>query len=211
MGFDCYEVDGLSPETLLQAQRTSGHTTARIDPLAPLAIRKLLTESGFYYCDTLIEPYCSPQCFRPAKNPDMRHSQDVSEAALLEICHGAFSHGRFHRDPHIPTGCADLRYDNWLKQLYAEGRVQGLFYRDDLAGFIGIRDNCLVLHAVAQKYRGQGIAGMLWTPVCQMLFSAGYPEIVSSVSAANLAAVNLYAALGFRFRKPMEIYHRMAQ
>jgi hypothetical protein len=53
------------------------------------------------------------------------------------------------------------------------------------------------------------MAKFLWTPVCQALFDAGASEIVSSISAANLAVVNLYSSLGFRFRNAVDIYHRL--
>jgi hypothetical protein len=31
----------------------------------------------------------------------------------------------------------------------------------------------------------------------------------SSISFVNIAVINLYSSLGFRFRKPVDIYHRV--
>jgi len=205
-GVDCYEVEMLSPATLEATTRIPGHYTARIDPLASKA---LLAEYGYYYCDTLIQPYCTPGRFRAFDNPDATVSRKVDLTAVLAIAHGAFSHGRFHRDFNLDKTRADLRYDNWLKQLHAEGKIYGLLYRNELAGFVGCQDSSLVLHAIAESHRGQGLAKYLWTPVCRELFTQKHTEITSSISAANLGAVNLYASLGFGFRGAMDIYHRL--
>jgi ribosomal protein S18 acetylase RimI-like enzyme len=125
------------------------------------------------------------------------------------MCHGAFSHGRFHRDFNLSKVQADQRYDKWLMQLHGAGKVYGVCYRGKLAAFIAVDGNKLVLHAVDSSMRGRGLAKYLWTPVCRMLFEAGHLEVTSSVSASNLAVLNLYSRLGFSFRNPVDIYHRL--
>jgi hypothetical protein len=47
--------------------------------------------------------------------------------------------------------------------------------------------------------------------VCADLARQGARELTSSISATNLAAANLYRALGFRFRNPIDIYHRVVR
>ena len=69
--------------------------------------------------------------------------------------------------------------------------------------------NKLVLHAVSEKFRGGGLAKYLWSVACKDLFGRGHQELTSSVSAANLPVVNLYASLGFRFRNSLDVYHRL--
>ena len=204
-GVDAYEITDSSRESLELAVRVPGHYTVRVDPLVS---KQMLHEYGFYYCDTLIEPYCTAESFPGFDSVDADISRDVSLDPLLAICHGAFSHGRFHRDFSLPTAQADQRYDNWLAQLHGAGKVYGLLYQGKLGGFIAVDGNQLVLHAIAESLRGRGLAKLLWTPVCRMLFDQGCGELVSSVSASNLAVVNLYATLGFRFRNPIDLYHR---
>ncbi len=125
---------------------------------------------------------------------------------MLAIGHGAF-HGRYHRDPAISKAKADARYDQWMRELYDEGRIYGLLYDGKPAGFIGEKDGVLVLHAMAAEMRGKGLAKALWTLVIQELFDQGRADLHSSVSAGNLPIVNLYASLGFRFRNPLDVYH----
>ena len=203
-GIDTYEISDVSREALDAAVGTPGHYTVRLNPLAP---KQRLIEYGFYYCDTLIEPYCTAERFVGFDDGSTDISLDTPLDLLLPICHGAFSHGRFHRDFNLPRALADKRYNQWLKQLHGAGKVYGLLYLKELTGFIVADKNRLVLHAVSKSQRGRGLAKGLWTPVCRMIFDKGYDEVVSSVSASNLAVLNLYTSLGFRFRNPVDIYH----
>ncbi len=203
-GLNAYEITEVSRETLTLAARVTGHYTVRVEPLAS---KQLLQNNGFYYCDTLIEPYCSQERFIAFDDNEVAVSCDDSLEALLAICHGAFSHGRFHRDFNIDPALADLRYDRWLVRLHNAGKVFGLLHQNELAGFIAVEGGRLVLHAVS--LRDRGLSKYLWTPVCRMLFDRGCGELSSSISSSNLAAVNLYASLGFRFRNPVDIYHRL--
>ena len=139
----------------------------------------------------------------------MTFSKTVALEPLAEICRSAFLHGRFHRDFNIDAARADHRYENWLCQLHAEGRVFGLFYGGEVAGFIAHIGGSLVLHAMGETHRGRGLAKYFWSAVCRHLFAAGQTEVRSSISFVNIAVINLYSSLGFRFRKPVDIYHRV--
>lgn len=183
-----------------------GHFTIKVDPLAD---KQLLHKYGFYYCDTLIVPRCTIDRFKSVQHPKTSISKQFDSQKVLSICDGAFSFGRFHRDFHLPKASADRRYNNWLKQLIDKQQVFGLYWQDMLAGFVGCDKNCLVLHAVKDEYRGEGLAKYWWSEVCRELFVSGFSDIVSSVSSANLAAINLYASLGFTFSESMDVYHRL--
>ena len=205
-GVECFELADSAPALLALAIQAPGHYTVRVDPLAP---KQELHRHGFYYCDTLIEPWCTPTRLARFEHPDVAIDSTPALATLLEICHGAFAHGRFHRDFNLDPRRADARYDNWLRELHRDGKVYGLLHRGAPAGFIARAGDCLVLHALSERCRGTGLARYFWSMLCARVFTEGLPEIRSSISTANLAALNLYAALGFRFRKPVDIYHRM--
>lgn len=201
-----YELVEYTSEALQQALKTVGHHTVKVDPLAD---KRLLHESGFYYCDTLIAPFCNATSLNAFSHPYARISKIFDENHLMLICDGAFSHGRFHRDFLLNAASADLRYNRWMRQLVAERNVYGLYWQDDLAGFVGYKDNSLVLHAVAKSFRGQGLAKYWWSEVCLAMFSNGHKSIQSSISASNLAAINLYSSLGFSFKTSLDVYHRI--
>ncbi len=204
LGIPTYEITDFSEEDLDIAGRTRGHYTIRVDPLSD---KRMLHAYGFYYCDTLIEPYCSSDRFRFFERKDIHVSPKASFRELLGICHGAFSHGRFHKDFNLDRNLADKRYDKWLESLEREGKTMGLYHDATLAGFIAYSGNCLVLHAIGDQYRGRGLGKYFWSAACRDIFSQGAMEITSSISASNLAVVNLYASLGFRFRKTVDVYH----
>jgi len=203
-GMDTYELREISEETLEKVRTMRGHFTVKTDPLAS---KQLLHAYGFYYCDTLLEPHCSVERFVSYEHGSVTLSTDVGLDELLAICHGAFEHGRYHRDFHITKEMADVRYDNWLKDLYAAGNCFALLYDGEVAGFFGVNGSKIVLHALAGRFKGKGLAKYFWSSACRKLFSQGHQELTSSVSASNVSVLNLYASLGFRFRNPCDVYH----
>ena len=210
LGVETFEVERPEDEALLRiAASRPGHYTARVGPLDR---KELLHRHGFYYCDTLLQPHCPRERFRGA--PDPRASVvELGAESLVAMGHGAFAHDRFHRDFQVAPDAADRRYDRWLSQLHGEGRTFGLAWEGVPAAFFAVTEGPgsahLALHAVADGFRGRGIAKHLWTAGCEELFSRGHAELTSSVSATNLAIVNLYVSLGFRFRDPVDLYHRL--
>jgi ribosomal protein S18 acetylase RimI-like enzyme len=205
LGCDAWELASAAPEALARV-RAAGHYTVRVDPLAD---KRALHENGFYYCDTLVEPYCAARDFKPQPHPAAGLTRDAALAPFLVICRGAFRHDRFHRDFSVERARADLRYENWLKTLNSAGKVYGLTWENEIAGFIAHEGGKLVLHALGEKHRGREIARHLWSAVCVDLARRGEEELTSSISATNLPALNLYVSLGFRFRNAVDIYHRV--
>ena len=218
LGMPAWELAEYSAAALDAADATPGHQTIKVDPLAD---KGALHARGFYYADTLLETAARPDQLRPlkpldghnmsvaARIVDIRREFDLD--AALAICHGAFAHGRFHRDFQLDPAGASLRYDNWLRQLAAAGTVYGLTAEGELAGFIAYQGNNLVLHAVAPSHRGRGLAKYWWRQVICALFADGHATVTSSISASNMAVLNLYATQGFSFRHPQDIYHRIVK
>lgn len=203
-GIPTWELLEYSAAALQQATQTAGHHNLKVDPLAD---KRLLHEYGFYYCDTLIETYCNEAQLQAEQHPDVTISKEIDKEQVLAICHGAFTHGRFHRDFNLSKNSADLRYNKWLEQLIKAHHVYALHWQGILVGFIGYSENKLVLHALSEKYRGKRLAKFWWSEVCNDLFAVGYKEVQSSISVTNLAALNLYSSLNFSFREPRDIYH----
>jgi hypothetical protein len=207
LGYDAFEVVDASAASLSRLS-APGHYTVKVDPLQS---KEPLHRHGFYYCDTLIEPWCAMGGLRCFYHDAAGFERRPPLEPLRVICGGAFRHGRFHRDFNVPRRVADLRYETWLEKLHAEHRVYGLMWDDELAGFIAHDGGKLVLHALGERHRGRGIAKYLWTAVCLDLVRAGAAEISSSISASNTAALGLYAGLGFHFRHALDVYHRVIQ
>jgi RimJ/RimL family protein N-acetyltransferase len=207
-GMDTYEIKEVSEEIMRRVSNKPGHYTVKVDPLSS---KKILHEHGFYYCDTLIEPYCTPERFRYFEHEDVSISRDIDVDKAAEISHGAFVHGRFHRDFNIEARLADVRYERWLREIHDSGNLLTLLFDNELAGFFGYSESRILLHALDRKFRGKGLARYLWSAACRELFDMGHEEISSSVSAANVPILNLYSSLGFRFENPKDIYHKLVK
>lgn len=205
-GIDSYEIHEISNDTLKDIEGTLGHYTVKVDPLSS---KEILREHGFYYCDTLIEAFCRKEDFKGYENEKATISRSFAFDELAEISRGAFVRGRFHKDFNIENRLADLRYERWLKELYDKRCVFALMFENELAGFFAYTDNRIALHAIKEKFKGKGLAKYLWSEAIKELFSMGSKELISFISASNMPAVNLYASLGFRFRNPKDVYHRL--
>jgi L-amino acid N-acyltransferase YncA len=209
-GINTFEIIAESEETLLvtineiKKNKIKGHYTIKVDPLWN---SRILSNYGFYYCDTLIQPYCNYQNFINYDHEKICLSTDNSLEQLLSICNGAFIHGRFHRDYNFDKKQADMRYNSWLTDLFNQKKVWSLIYENKLAGFWGFSQQNILLHALKTNYRGKRMAKYFWSKACQGMFKLGHKEIISSISASNLAVLNLYVSLGFKFKNPQDVYH----
>jgi len=204
-GLPTYEIMQPTEESLKRTERLTGHFTVRVHPLVS---KRLLHRYNFYYCDTLFEPVCHIDAFQPIfdERVSVVHEQDANQ--WIHFCLDTFKYDRFHRDFNLDPKKGDIRYINWLHSLMGEGHVLNLQFEGVSVGFFAYKDNEILLHAIGKPFQGQGLGKFLWSTVCQMVFSKGYPEIKSSVSTANVAVVNIYRQLGFVFKHPVDIYHK---
>lgn len=208
-GIDTYEVINPTEDVLQRVAEMPGHFTVKIDPLAD---KEPLYRHGFYYCDTLIEPYCPRDCFQYYGDDNVSLLKTVEDFQQLKaISDAAFVYGRYHRDFNIEQQAADRRYANWLQQMVESDNVFSLFYDGVLAGFFGYDRNRILLYTHKPIFRGKGMAKYFWSAACREIFAHGYDELLSSISAANMPILNLHASLGFKFRHATEVYHKLNQ
>lgn len=215
-GMPAWELTEYSTAALAAADAAPGHQRISVDPTAD---RRALHERGFQHADTVLTAHAERAQLRPLKPLDGHNmsvaakivgiSRDFELDAALAICRDAYTHGRFQRDAGLPAGAADCRDADRLRRLAAAGHVYGLFAEGALAGFIGHSGNALDLQAVAPAYRGRGLAKYWWRQVILTLLNDGHERVLCAVPAANMPALNLYAAQGFSFRQSRDIYHRI--
>ncbi len=205
LGAPCWELTELTPEAEDWLRGARGFVTLKLPSDSPKGRAEAL---GFRYCDTLLRPACAVGRFRPHDDPRCSVTDEYSLDDLLAMIPGSFTHDRFHKDPLVPAGAADLRYSLWLRDLHREGRLRALTWEGrEPAGFWGYSGGTAVLHALAPAFRGRGLGRGFWTAGCRMMFDQGRDEIDSSVSASNLAVINLYSSLGFALRGAVDVYH----
>lgn len=206
LGMECFEMDRWSPEISEWLSRTEGFFTLKV----PSESTKGDYEKyGFIYCDTLLEPYCSKKDFVGHENGNCSLSGSYRLEKIVEMVYGTFTHDRFHKDKRIPAATADLRYVNWLEDLDEQKRLWAFCWgNEELAGFWACDLNGkVVLHALAEPFRGRGLAKFFWSEGCRMHFDSEFDALTSSVSTSNLSVVNLYFSLGFSMKKAVDVYH----
>lgn len=210
LGFDVWEIRPADPDGLEQAlglARAPGLYTVRVDPRAD---KVPLHRHGFYYCDTQLETSCTSERFRHRAHPSVGVGIFDDIASLLDMARDAFTHSHFHRDFNVDKAAADRRFENWLRQLHAAGKVYRLTWEDSLAGFLAhVGGGRIGLYATAKPHLGRDRSRLLFGACCADLLGRGETELISSFSASNLAIANIFAALGFSFTKVVDIYHRV--
>ena len=87
LGCPTFELCDVHPATLQRACQQPGHYTVSV---APLACTQALHSHGFYYCDTLIEPYCRPDWLLEHPHPEVGLLPQPPLSELLAIAHDAF-------------------------------------------------------------------------------------------------------------------------
>jgi GNAT superfamily N-acetyltransferase len=203
--FECFELRGWKGESLEVAHLKAGHYTLKC---APLESKQELISAGFYYADTLIRPEAPRDQLKLFQKEGLEVVLSALSPEIEVLGRNSFEHGRFHKDPHMKPQAADQRYLNWMRDLAAASKLYLVSYSGKLAAFVCAEGGHLVLHAVAQEFRGKGLAKYLWSAVLRELYKNKEIEVFSSsVSASNLAALNLYASLGFSFKGAQEVWH----
>ena len=151
----------------------------------------------------LQEEGCFSRTLRPA--PPMR---DAGTVALTPVLSREHDHDDCPVCPHDPgrERCTGAERRGRAAAQAGEVPVGAAVVRG--GALVAVAGNRLVLHAMAPAFRGRGLAKYLWTALVDTLFAHGHDEVSSSISAANIAAANLYQSLGFRWRHPVDVYHR---
>ncbi|TQS70583.1 GNAT family N-acetyltransferase [Ornithinibacillus gellani] len=203
---DTYELTAANDEALAVADSLEGHFTVKVDPLMDT---DALRRHGFYYTDSLIEPVCSRSDLRVFEQKGIMLSQDYNRAAILEIAEEVFVHGRFHRDSYIPNTLANERYMRWVEDLLDEKHIYALLYNGTLVGFYAFREDQVLLLGIKKEFQGKGLAKPFTSQGCFEQFKNDYKELKTSISAANVASLNLFYSLGFRLRKTVDVYHKL--
>lgn len=188
--------------------------SARV-PSRDLRATMLLEAAGFRWVELVLDPFRAPL---PAVSaPDgvvVRPAETADLPVLGEIAATAFTTGRHALDPRLDPGLAGRRYRRWLETsvgdprrtilaAHADGDLAGLFLTESPA------DGTVrwLLTAIAPAAQGRGIGRRVWSAVLALHAAAGIERVETTISTHNVAVLNLYAQLGFRFGEPRASFH----
>jgi ribosomal protein S18 acetylase RimI-like enzyme len=150
------------------------------------------------------------------------HSIEVSDATLDDlpaieaIAATAFTTGRFLLDPRLAPDLSSRRYATWVRSAF-ETRPQRVLKAElagEMVGFFVVEhraDSSVYWHltAIAPEWQGKGIGRSLWETMVHRHAAEGATSIKTTISGHNLAAINLYARLGFSFSSAQMTFHRL--
>lgn len=133
---------------------------------------------------------------------------------IERIAASAFGNERYHVDPRLDPKLADLRYARWVRNSFSDP-VQRLFRIRDgdrlLAFFIveSRADGSAYWHltAVAPEWQGKGYGWRIWQAMLRHHQDEGCVRLTTTISARNVAVLNLYSKLGFGFLPPEMTFH----
>ncbi|UOQ44022.1 GNAT family N-acetyltransferase [Halobacillus salinarum] len=201
-----FELTSDKEEALQQTIHKEGHFTLKTDPLTP---KEPLRKYGFYYVDTLLEPRCRKEDFLITKRDGTAIAREGSPERAMQIAEQVFVHGRFHRDEQVPSELANLRYKRWLGDLIEQNQIYYLYAYDQSAGFVGYSENKILLLGLDPAFQGKGLAKPFLSLACAKLLESGVEELITSVSAINLASLNLFQTAGFHLVNSIDVYHKL--
>lgn len=135
-------------------------------------------------------------------------------SAMQSIAERAFGHERYHIDPRLDPRLGDLRYGRWVKNSLNHSRQQLLKVTDSeqiVALFIvEFRERKSVywhLTAISPQWQGRGYGQRVWRAMLRRHQAEGQDCVMTTISARNIAVLNLYAKLDFRFLPPEMTFH----
>ena len=176
-----------------------------------------LIKTGFTPVDLSVQVYhgnlASLQQIR--ENPALHEAGPEDREEALEIAGTSFRHGRFHTDARFPLTLAHLRYREWVARglekrheghrvfvLGETGRIRGMMYAVLDGDMADLRLGAL------HPSRQSGLDGyFLYAGALAALRGMGAGKAVSRPQLSNPRVLNIYAALGFQFSDPHQVYH----
>lgn len=194
-----------------------------------LAAVPVLQRAGFLFAETALVPFTAfrknevftkflsdKSSFLPARYPvdqiglSILDRDDATAVATVKtIAAESFSDDRFHLDAACPKEIADQRFSYWVEDLIAdEGVVFYLLHHlDSCTGFMARKGENLILAGFAQRYLKSGLGDFLWLSVIEDMQRCGLERTNTVISANNVAVLNLYVRLGFKFKDPSVTLH----
>jgi len=136
-------------------------------------------------------------------------ADEVDRAQLVDMAAQVFRNGRFHDDPRIGAKLGNRRYRAWMENAFSsphqrvlkcslDGRIVGFFVVEEPE-----RGHCFwSLNGLAPGCEGQGLGKRVWRSMLDWHRAKGIDTVSTSISSHNVAAFNLYVALGFKFPPP---------
>ena len=156
------------------------HLSIKI-PTADVSSVNSFLKDGFILVDTLVRYILDLKSYSPYQS---NRSFDVRDYTLGDIesiktiAHDSFKYDRFHSDPALDDELCDQYYERWAENSCAGFADRVLVAKDNntVVGFATLKKHkdegsgLVVLNAVSDKYRGQGVYNTIIQNVLQYYY-----------------------------------------
>lgn len=175
-----------------------------------------LEDRGFRFIETTLTPTIDlRERVDPPKRPVLvRPATENDLGEVAAIAGSAFSTGRFLMDWRLDPALSGARYASWVRRSAVSGSqaVLTAIADDRLIGFFIVertREGGMYWHltAIAPDSQGRGLGMALWQTMLDRHRAEGATTVSTTISGHNLAAINLYARLGFTFASTEMTFH----
>lgn len=145
---------------------------------------------------------------------EVAEADECDADSIAAIAGEIFRAGRFHVDPLIDPAIGDLRYRRWITNAFCNpaqrvwrcreaGRITAFFVVESPAP----DQRFWSLVGMAPGLAGRGLAARIWRAMLHKHREEGARKVSTSISSHNVAVLNLYVKLGFRFPSPEITLH----
>ena len=148
-------------------------------------------------------------------NVHVEEAETGDKEMLADMAYRVYKHGRFQKDPRLMRELGDIRYRQWMLNSFDNPWQRTIKAKldDEVVAFFVIENpkpgHCFwSLVGMAPGFEGQGLGKKISKSMLRQHQRDGIDNITTSISSQNLAALNLYVCLGFRFPVPQMIFHR---
>jgi RimJ/RimL family protein N-acetyltransferase len=150
----------------------------------------------------------------PSAGVDIAPAADDDRESLSALAERTFRIGRFHQDPRVESVAADRRYGQWMWRAFDDERQQVLkcVRHGEVIGFFVVEapnatERFWSLVGLAPEYTGRGLGYETWIAMLRHHQAEGIKRIATRISSHNIAIMNLYVKLRFRFAEPEITLH----
>jgi hypothetical protein len=225
---DCPDLKALDAALSGLERDGKAFISVRVDK-ARLGIMSQLGLRGFSLVEATLDPFAriadlpgirTLQSNRRAYVPNIYDNMTVSFATLgagdnakldevRTVACESFAEDRFHCDPNCATEIADRRFGFWVDDLTKDADVvfDVVIVDGVVVGLMARKGSHLILAGFSPRRNGAGLGAYLWLNSCQCVQQLGHGSVHSRISVNNMAVLNLYVRLGFKFRAPQYTYH----
>jgi RimJ/RimL family protein N-acetyltransferase len=176
----------------------------------------LLEQRGFRFIEMIYRPRLSAvrEATFPQDDLEISPATDGDLPTIEQIAGSAFKTDRFHLDPRLDRDFADRRYRRWVRTSlqHPSQRLLKISEAGSIVAFFIVErfpDGRCYWHltAIAPAMQRKGLGKRIWRAMIMRHGSEGIDRIETTISAHNVAALNLYAGLGFRLQPPAMTFH----